>query len=303
MSLMNRRRFLKCVGAGVAGSSLLPTALWAGSPDPEVTILFTNDLHSRVDPRPAVARTDPLHGGLDQLARMVDRFRQQSREIVLLDAGDVLDARSEWVERWQGDVEYRWIQETGYDAVALGDQELRLGVEALARLGREWSPPWIASNYRVTGTLLEDYVEPYRIVERGGIRIGVFSLGIAFSGRVPERLTEGLAYGDPILWAGQMVRYLRQRRLCDYCICLSHLGYQNSEGVDDVEVARATTGLDLIIGGHSHTLLEEPVRIARTDGSETWIVQSGSGGLRLGRVDLCRTGYGENQRVISCVQP
>lgn len=300
---MDRRRFLECAVAGAAGAWLLPTALWARSPDPLVTILFTNDLHSRVEPRPADVREHPLEGGFDRLARMVERFRQEGREIVLLDAGDVVDARSDWVERWRGDVEYRWISETGYDAVAIGDQELELGLEQLAKLGEKWSPPWVASNYRVSGTPLEGHVEPFRLVERGGLRIGIFSLGFPFSGEIPEPLMTGLAYGEPIPWAAQMVRFLRERRSCDYCICLSHIGYQRPGEVDDLEVAEATPGLDLIIGGHSHTLLEEPVRFSRPDGSETWVVQAGSGGLRLGRVDLCRTGSGENQSVISCVQP
>ncbi|MEX1211252.1 MAG: metallophosphoesterase [Balneolaceae bacterium] len=296
---MDRRRFLGSTSIALAGALLTPAVVRARLSEPLVSILFTNDLHSRIDPRREDARENSLAGGFEQLARWVEAFRREGREIVLLDAGDVVEARSVWVERWRGDVEYRWIQETGYDAVALGDQELALGMEELGRLGSRWSPPWIASNYRVSGTPLESFVEPYRIIERGGIRIGIFALGSP----VPESLRGEVAYGEPIPWANQMTRYLRERRMCEYCICLSHLGHQSNSGVDDLDVAGGTTGLDLIVGGHSHTLLEDPVRVSRPDGSETWILQAGSGGIHLGRVDLCRAGQGENQRVISCVQP
>ncbi|MGM0506903.1 MAG: metallophosphoesterase [Bacteroidota bacterium] len=297
--MMDRRRFLKHAGLGLAGSLIFPALSRARATDPLVTILFTNDLHSRIDPRREEARDYPSAGGFEQLARSVENFREEGREIVLLDAGDVVDARSIWVERWGGDVEYRWIQETGYDAVALGDQELMLGMETLGRLGEKWSPPWVVSNYRVSGTPLESHVEPYRVIDRGGIRIGIFALGSP----IPQSVSGDLAYGQPRPWAVQMVRYLRERRLCDYCICLSHLGYRVPGSVDDLDLARETPGLDLVIGGHSHTLLEEPVRVSRSDGSEALIVQAGSGGVHLGRVDLCRTGCDEDQRVISCVQP
>lgn len=287
------------------GSLLAPLRSLASISTDErrVTLLFTNDLHSHIEPRHPASREYPSEGGFEALAGRIEQIRSEGRETLLVDAGDVVDVRSVWVEQWGGDVEYRWIRDMGYDAVAIGDQEMRMGVEELERLSRQWNPPWIASNLRVEGTPLQSRVEPYRIFEKAGIRIGLFALAPPFYSEVPQLREAGVAYGEPLPWARQMVAFLREERRCDYCICLSHLGFDHEQKPDDLMVAEATPGLDLIIGGHSHTRLDEPHKVGHADGQETWIVQTGSAGLRLGRVDLCRRTVDGVQRVISCVQP
>jgi 5'-nucleotidase len=123
-------------------------------------------------------------------------------------------------------------------------------------------------------------------MEVGGIRVGVFGLGIAFEGLVLEQLHRGVRYTDPFSAARQCVSELREQG-CDLIVCLSHLGYRYREGQpSDTLLAQQVDGIDLILGGHTHTFMDEPDVYEKGDGRVTLVNQVGWAGMRLGRVDV-----------------
>ena len=122
--------------------------------------------------------------------------------------------------------------------------------------------------------------------ERQGIRIGVFGLGIELSGLVADKNFGATVYLDPVARANEMVAQLRGADKCDLVICLSHLGYKyDSAKLDDRKLAAQVSGIDLVLGGHTHTFMDAPEPIASPDGHPTLINQVGWSGINLGRLD------------------
>ncbi|NJL59081.1 MAG: bifunctional metallophosphatase/5'-nucleotidase, partial [Desulfobacteraceae bacterium] len=144
---------------------------------------------------------------------------------------------------------------------------------------------FLSANYDFSRTLLKIVSSLTKSSAKGPLKIGVFGLGIQLKGLVPEQLTGGTQYQDPIGIAKEMVQEL-QGKGCHLIICLSHLGYKyNEDKVSDQKLAQAVEGIDLIIGGHTHTFMDQPQALRQANGHETLIHQVGWAGMRLGRVD------------------
>ena len=138
-------------------------------------------------------------------------------------------------------------------------------------------------------TILNTHVKPYKIFVKDGIKIGVFGLGIELEGLVDKKAYKETVYHNPIEVAQDMARILKHSKKCDLVICLSHLGfsYKNEPNkVSDLDLAKKTKDIDLIIGGHTHTFLEKPVIQKNSEGKEVMINQVGCYGINLGRVDF-----------------
>jgi 5'-nucleotidase len=124
------------------------------------------------------------------------------------------------------------------------------------------------------------------IREVGGVRVGLFGLGIAFEGLVLEGLHDGVRYTDPFAAARRSVSELRAES-CSLIVCLSHLGYRYRDNApSDTLLAQEVEGIDLILGGHTHTFMDTPDLYTWPDGRSTLVTQMGWGGMRLGRVDV-----------------
>ncbi len=134
---------------------------------------------------------------------------------------------------------------------------------------------------------MDGHTHKHRIFTRDGIKIGVFGLGIELTGLVNEHLYKETKYLDPVEIATDMARNLKEEEKCDLVICLSHLGYKyGSNKISDVKLAQATSNIDLIIGGHTHTFMEKPVVETNKAGKKVLINQVGCFGLFLGRIDF-----------------
>ena len=145
---------------------------------------------------------------------------------------------------------------------------------------------FVSANYDFSNTILKDKIAPYKILKKGRIRVGVFGLGVRLENLVSKTLYQETKYLNPVNLASEMVEELRRKK-CDLIICLSHLGYRyKNNRVSDITLAEQQSGIDLIIGGHSHTFLDEPVVVKNAEGHSTIINQVGFGGIRLGRIDL-----------------
>lgn len=299
--MIKRREFIRqslILGGGVlSGASLfknrspeftdLPTEFSDPLSEPEVvTILYTNDTHGRIDPFPQTAREHAGLGGISRRASLVKRIRQESPNSLLLDAGDAFYG-SPWFTLYGGKRHFELMSLMGYDAMALGEHEFHHGLEGFAEAAGAADFPFLCANYRVTGTAMEPFVQPYLIREVGGVRFGIFGLGVALHELVPPEKRGEVRVGEPISRADTVVRFLKEQRHCDYIICLSHLGYHYEDSrPDDRKLAASIEGLDLIIGGHTHTFMDQPEMILSADGGQTLVTQVGHSGIRLGRIDL-----------------
>ncbi len=224
-----------------------------------LTILHTNDTHSQIEPY--TYKTDTNVGGFLRREAFIREKRAASPDLLLLDAGDFSQG-TPYFNFFKGYMEIRLMNAMHYDAVALGNHEFDNGSAALAKRLRKADFPALCANYLFHNRKLAKTVKPFAIFHRGGLTVGVFGLTADLQELVSPETAAELTYLDPIAAAKQMVDTLN-RQHCDLIVCLSHLGI--GEGtVNDFTVAESVPGIDLIIGGHTHKFLAEPVVVNGT---------------------------------------
>lgn len=265
--------------------SLCFVLLIALSAQQKLVILHTNDTHSQIEPSSANAVSNPDMGGYARRLGVINQIRAEEEHVVLVDAGDFSQG-TPYYNFFKGRLEIRGYNLMQYDAVTLGNHEFDNGMDTLAAILQLAEFPIVASNYDVKESLIRRYVQPYLIVKRGKLRIGIMALGINPDGLIMENNYRGIVYQDPLEKAKSMSEYLKLKKKCDVVVCLSHLGYSpGSRGVNDVIIAAQTRYIDVIIGGHSHSLLENE-KVNNAEGRPVVIAQMGRSGLYLGRIDL-----------------
>ena len=179
----------------------------------------------------------------------------------------------------------------GYDAMTIGNHEFDFGLENMAELFRMADFPVVCSNYDVTGTVLEGLVKPYITLMREGVKIGIFGLAPKMEGLVQADKCVGIVYNDPIKVAQEMTDLLREKENCEVVICMSHLGIRsaNPEGASDENLVGKTRGIDVILGGHSHTFMEKPAVYLNADGKNVPVLHTGKSGIYIGEMVLTLT--------------
>ncbi|MBK8347137.1 MAG: metallophosphoesterase [Saprospiraceae bacterium] len=286
---MDRRTFLR----NTTYSGLLLTTgaypILASSSSPEITrltILHTNDVHSRIEPFPMDGSKNEGLGGVAKRATLIKRIREEQSHVLLLDAGDIFQG-TPYFNFFGGELELKLMSEMGYDAATIGNHDFDGGMDGLERQLIHANFPLLVTNYDFENTVLKGKTKPYKIFVKGGVKVGVFGVGIELKGLVPQSLYKDTVYSDPIAAAEKYAKILRHEEKCDYVICLSHLGYKyNEDKVSDRILAQNTTDIDLIIGGHTHTFLKEPERLSNKAGKPVLINQVGWAGIVLGRLDV-----------------
>ena len=288
--MINRRRFITTSAAFAAALATLPRELIATSADEIViTILHTNDTHSQIDPLPPNDR-NAGKGGVARRATLVKRIRKENPNTLLVDAGDVLQG-TPYFNFYRGEVEYKAMSAIGYDVGTLGNHEFDNGVEALAAALKFANFDLVAANYDVKGTVLEGRIKPYVVKTVGGLRVGLFGLGISPVALITPANFKGVTYNDPVVSARDVVKTLREKERCALVVCMSHLGYYVNGDRGDSFVASQVDGIDFIAGGHTHTFMEKPVIQRQPCGADTLIFQVGKSGINVGRIDFTfRTG-------------
>lgn len=283
---MRRREFIKkSILSGAAfsiGGDLLAES--ASIKEKKLTILHTNDMHSRIEPFPNDGGRWADQGGMTKLSSVIQKIRQQEEHILLLDSGDVFQG-TPYFNFFGGEVEYKLMSKMGYDATTIGNHEFDNGLKGLYEQLPNAGFSHIISNYDFSNTILKDSFLPYKIFKKGGLKIGVFGLGIELNGLVGAKSYENTKYLDPIPVAREMVQEFQSKK-CDLIVCLSHLGYSyRSNKIDDLKLAAQVEGIDLILGGHSHTFLDEPTLVKSSGGFNTLVNQVGTGAVRLGKIE------------------
>ncbi len=285
--MSSRRHFLKTLGRGAAVAALapIPFDIFAAPANYALTILHTNDVHSHIDPFPANDTKYPGRGGVARRAAIIKKIRSEREHVLLLDAGDIYQG-TPYFNLYGGELEFKLMSEMGYDASTIGNHDFDNGIDGLSSQLKHANFPMINANYDFRNSSMEGKTIPYKIFEKGELRIGVFGVGIELAGLVDKRMYGSTHYLDPMVKAAALSHFLKIKKKCHLVICLSHLGlkYESSK-VSDVMLAKKSSNIDLIIGGHTHTFLDKPWRERNREGKEVLVTQAGWAGLSLGRID------------------
>lgn len=224
-------------------------------------------------------------GGVAARAAAIERIRAEEPHVLLLDAGDIFQG-TPYFNLYKGEPEIKAMSMMKYDAATMGNHDFDAGVEGFARQLPHANFPILIANYDFNDTPLESKTQPYKIFKKGHLKIGVFGLGIELEGLVAANAYGKTKYLDPIQKAKEISGYLKKNKNCDLVVCLSHLGFQyNSNKVSDCVLAKETTDVDLIIGGHTHTFMDKPMLIKNKTGKDVIVNQMGWAGVRLGKLD------------------
>jgi 5'-nucleotidase / UDP-sugar diphosphatase len=314
INTLSRRELL--AGAGTVGAlvGLHEKRAAAAGEKKTFTILHTNDLHSNfvgmspeLDYSPFTLNDDKTLGGFARLAALIaDRkaLHEPQGPVLVLDDGDYSNGTAFGAATRETGSELQLLFRMGYDATTFGNHEFDFGPEGLGtsidvavKAGR--APPIVVSNINLSkqDPTLADLqrltrdgaIRRHLVIERGGIRFGVFGL---LGNEAAIYTSSGAAtFSDPIETAKEMVTMLRESEKADVIICLSHGGLRKgpdgrfSEG-DDVELARAVSGIDVVISGHSHTALQDAIIV----NDRTPVVQTGKYGENLGELVMTLDG-------------
>jgi len=251
----------------------------------KLVILHTNDTHSQVEPTEKSTLKTSDMGGYARRMGVIQKIRSQEKNVLLLDAGDFSQG-TPYFNFFNGRIEVDALNRMKYDAVTLGNHEFDNGIDTLAVILQNAKFPIVSSNYDVKNTPLKAIVQSYLVLKRFGLRIGIMAVNVEPKSLIIESNYRGLIYNNPISKANETAAYLKKEEKCDVIICLSHLGSDAAaKEVNDFQLARETRFIDVIIGGHSHSLLENAKETNR-DGRKVVIAQVAKSGWYLGKIEL-----------------
>ncbi len=281
----------------------VPLALFAK--EQKLTVVHTNDMHSHflgfppsIDYTPQVTGDDATRGGWARIKTVITKTKaDRANPVLVVDSGDFLMGTLFHMVSRERAMELRLIRDMGYDVVTLGNHEFDLKPAGLARILRTaqrggFLPPIVSSNVVFSATddrdnTLEEtfkagLVLPYTVLVKDGVRIGLFGLMGKEAAEVAP-FAKPVTFGEPVETAKKMTALLRTREKVDLVVCLSHggLDLENISKSEDVKLAREVPDIDIIISGHTHTPLPEPVIEGKTI-----IVQAWCYGLWVGIMDI-----------------
>ena len=292
---MNRKEFLKTVGGGTLALSLAPNLVFASQKSIldkntayKLTVLHTNDQHSRIEPFDSSYSRNPNQGGFARRATLIQQIRSQEKNILLLDAGDIFQG-TPYFNFYGGELEFKLMSMMGYDAATMGNHDFDNGLDGFLKALPNAKFPFITSNYDFSNTILDGKTEKYKIFKKDGIKVGLFGVGIELDGLVGKKQYQETKYLNPVEIAQHYADFLRKEKGCDLVICLSHIGFDyrdDADKISDKKLAAQTDNIDLILGGHTHTFLPEPQSFTNKSGKNVLVNQVGWAGLLLGRIDF-----------------
>ena len=314
MKSLSRREFLASSAAAGATFCLPGTLSAAATGKQTFTILHTNDMHSAfigmgpaADYTPFTLNDDTTRGGYARLATLIVRRKEAHKgqgPVLVLDAGDYSMGTAFAAASRETGGELQLMSRMGYNATTFGNHETDLGPDGLgkaiavaAKAGHVPAVLASNSNFSKDDATLADLqrlakagvVRRHLVIDRGGIRFGIFGI----LGKEAQLYTNGgaVSFSDPIDTAREMVKVLRETEKVDVIIALSHGGVEKGKDGrytdgDDVRLPRAVPGIDVVIGGHSHTELREAIIV----NDHTPVVQTGKYGQNLGELVITLDG-------------
>lgn len=274
------------IAGGLITLGQFPISALAKEKTQRLVILHTNDVHSRLDPFPMDGSSLQGLGGISRRAAIIQKIREENKQVLLLDAGDIFQG-TPYFNLFHGEPEFKTMSMLKYDAAIMGNHDFDIGLEGFLKQLPHAHFPFITTNYDFKDTILKNKTHPYKVIEKGSIKIGIIGMGIHLNGLVPEENFGHTKYLDPIDTSRHWAKHLKLNEKCDLIICLSHLGYQyHSNKVSDLVLAAHSEYIDIIIGGHTHTFLERPTLVPNIHGRNVIVNQAGWGGVHLGKITL-----------------
>jgi len=270
------------------GFGLIRVEAQAPQAPPDLIILHTNDTHGHLENAPARGT---------KIAEIRREAEAAGKRVLLVDAGDVFTGTL-YSSHYQGLADADFMNRMGYDLLVLGNHEFDRGQDVLATFVRALAFPAFSANLNVqpgaklaevvaneipviTPATKRDYagkIYPGAIWDLGDVRVGIFGLTTKETS-ILSNPGPGVDFADEVETARRMVEELGKRG-ADVIVAVTHIGYS-----EDRRLAQTVPGIDVIVGGHSHTELNPPISLPRPDGRTTWIAQAGEWGKYLGRLD------------------
>ena len=254
----------------------------------DIVVLHSNDCHSQIFPfsKNLADKKKANLGGFTRRVAYVKQQRMLNPNLLLFDCGDFSQG-SPYYSMFKGDVEIGLMNLMGYDAATIGNHEFDFGLDNMSRIFKMAKFPIVCANYDFSGTVLEGIVKPYTIIKRNGVKIGVFGLSPKLEGLVVRENYGNIKYLDPIAVTKNVVKTLREKEKCNLVICLSHLGWKTGdEEPSDERLVPQTEGIDLVLGGHTHTYLNPAKMVENASGKKVPVSQNGKSGIYLSRFDI-----------------
>lgn len=246
-----------------------------------LTILHVNDTHSHFEPERSGEYVGK--GGILERAAYVDSVRKADdpENVLLMHAGDFCQGSSYFAEFGIPFV-ISAVNAMGYDVITLGNHEFDNGIEALGEALSGCEVPVVCCNYDFSSFEAGKYIKPYVILEKAGLKIGVIGVLCPLGSMIQGDIANRLPQLDLIPTVQKYADLLRPQ--CDLVIALTHIGYtEHGPGeTTDPMLAAATRNIDIFVGGHSHTFLEEADKVKNLDGVDVPIVQTGWMGAYMG---------------------
>ncbi|GAB4257739.1 MAG: metallophosphatase [Vicingaceae bacterium] len=285
----SRRSFVKQIAVSGAGLTLLsacPTILFGKSKQYEkITILHTNDVHSHIEPFPDNDPKYPGLGGVARRAELINQIRKEEENVLLFDSGDIFQG-TPYFNYFYGKPELELMSKMQYDCATIGNHDFDNGIDGLNNVLPYASFPFVNVNYDFSKTILDKKISPYKIFIKKGIKIGVYGLGVKLDGLVSPDLYQNTVYYEPVAIAQETEKILKDKG-CQLIVCLSHLGYTyKDERISDLKLAEQLKYTQLVLGGHTHTFLDNLVTVKNKFKNVVHINQVGWAGIKLGRIDV-----------------
>ncbi len=252
-----------------------------------LVILHTNDTHSLIDP------DEKGEGGVLQRKVLIDSIRKAEENVILVDAGDCVQGTL-YFKFFKGEVEFPLMNMMGYDIQILGNHEFDNGLEELAKYYKDLRAERLSANYDLSDTPLAGMMKPYAIKEIGGKKIAFIGINIDPASLISNHNTVGMKFSDPIATANALAAKLKKKEHADLVVAVTHIGAKKeNEKPTDYELAAASKDIDIIIGGHSHTVIapdnatpDYPSIVKNKKGNPVLITQTGRYGKNLGYIKI-----------------
>ncbi len=265
--------------AAILGTSTIANAQ-------KLVLLHTNDTHSYIDP------SEDGDAGALRRNVLIDSIRAAEPNVVLIDAGDAVQGTL-YYHIYKGEVEHMMKNALGYDIAIMGNHELDNGVENLARCVKNDKYTWLSTNYDLSDSPLAPYFKRYIIKEIEGKKVGFIGININPKGLISDGNYNGIVYQDMFEAANATAWHLKHNEGVDKVIAITHIGYNETSGAGDIDLAKKSKDIDVIIGGHSHSLIdpssaksEGPWKVANANGDSIAVVQARKWGKYLGEVTI-----------------
>ena len=241
----------------------------------ELVLIQTNDTHSQIDPN------DKGFGGIARRMAVVDSIRAVHPDALLIDSGDAVQGTL-FFTIYGGEVEMKMMNELGYDIAILGNHDFDNGVKPLVKNLAASNSEWITTNYDLTGSELASFFKPYTIKEIDGKKIAFIGINLDPKGMIAEGNYDGVKYLDGLKAANSTAWHLKHNEKVDMVVAVTHIGYDEVSNLNDQELAEESEDIDIILGGHSHSVLRPGSGkewVKNENGRPVLVTQNGKSGI------------------------